>query len=140
MNELPDEILAEKEQVEKTINILMEVLNRGNKTIVELAAIATFVHNCYNGIENILKQTLKKSNILIPQTQFWHKTLLQVGVKEKIISDSTANSLFNFLSFRHYFIHGYGHNLNESQLVQLAGELEKVWNLFLAEIRIVFNN
>ncbi len=56
MDELLREIAAEKEQISQTLTALEEALNRQKRTIVELAAIATFLHNFYNGIENFLKQ------------------------------------------------------------------------------------
>lgn len=126
MADIPEEILAEREQVEKALAILLEVLQKREKSIVELSAIATFLHNCYNGIENILKQTTRKKKISIPFSEHWHKKLLQVSVKENIISNSLTDKLYDFLAFRHFFIHGYGHRLNEEQLLTLAVK----WRMF----------
>jgi len=60
MSNLPEQVLAEKENVEKALNNLEETVARKEKSVIELAAIGTFLHNIYNGIENILKQTLSK--------------------------------------------------------------------------------
>ena len=46
-------IAAEKENVEKALDNLRGAMERREKSVVELAAIATFLHNIYNGIENI---------------------------------------------------------------------------------------
>jgi hypothetical protein len=59
MANLSKQILAEKENVEKALTNLKEAMAREEKSVVELAAIGTFLHNIYNGIENILKQILK---------------------------------------------------------------------------------
>ena len=56
MVDLARRIAAEKEKVERALDNLKNVMDRGEKTVVELAAIATFIHNIYSGIENILKQ------------------------------------------------------------------------------------
>ncbi|MEA2003930.1 MAG: hypothetical protein U9O53_03135, partial [archaeon] len=59
MDELLREVQAEKEYVLDTFRALNEALQRKEKTVVELAAISTFLQNTYNGMENILKRVLK---------------------------------------------------------------------------------
>ena len=55
MSNLPEEILIEKENIEKTLDVLREALNRPNKTYVELSAIGASLHHCYSGMENIIQ-------------------------------------------------------------------------------------
>src|SRR3990170_749392 len=64
MDELTEQILAEKENVDIALQNLKTALARNEKTVIELAAIATFLHNIYNGIENILKQILISKEIM----------------------------------------------------------------------------
>jgi hypothetical protein len=84
MASLKERIEAEKENVEKVLKELKHVMKKEKKTTVELAAIATFLHNTYNGIENILKQTLKAKNITTPKSDTWHKDLLKTSVQNNI--------------------------------------------------------
>jgi hypothetical protein len=42
---------------------LIAVPTKIQYTTAELAAIATFIHNCYNGIENVLKRILSYSKL-----------------------------------------------------------------------------
>ncbi|MFQ6073559.1 MAG: hypothetical protein ACE5KT_12780 [Methanosarcinales archaeon] len=86
MNELLQEVQAEKEHILDTLRALKEALKRKEKTIVELAAIATFLQNTYNGIENILKRVLKYKGISVPISESWHKNLLDLSVDNQIIS------------------------------------------------------
>ena len=48
-------IEAEKENVENALDNLTLVMERQDKSIIELAAIATFLHNVYNKIVNMEK-------------------------------------------------------------------------------------
>lgn len=59
MEELSREIEAEKEHILATPKALKEAMERMERTIVELAAIAAFIHNVYHGMENLLKGILK---------------------------------------------------------------------------------
>lgn len=125
--------------MEETLNNLKEALARTNKSVIELSAIAAFLHNIYNGIENILKQTLKVRSIKIPKTETWHKDLLNTSVSNGIISEKIADELYEYLTFRHFFIHAYGFMLDEKQLEGLANDILNIWSRFLSEIKNSLN-
>ncbi len=128
------EIQAEKEYISSTLQALKEAMTRKKQTIVELAAIATFIQNTYNGMENLLKRALLFKNISIPVSEFWHKNLLDLSVNNKIISLELSEKLDEFRAFRHFFIHGYGINLNKQKLLPLAENLSHLWEEFESEI------
>jgi len=134
MANLPKEILAEKENVEKALNNLTDAIARPEKSIIELSAMAAFLHNIYNGIENILKQVLKIKDIKLPKSETWHKDLLNASVSLGIISERLSDELFEYLTFRHFFVHAYGFMLDEAQLEDLSNNIYKVWSQFLLEI------
>ena len=69
MDELLREVQAEKEYILDTFRALNEALQRKEKTVVELAAISTFLQNTYNGIENILKRVLKFKGMPMPVSE-----------------------------------------------------------------------
>lgn len=105
---------------------------------MELAAIATFLHNIYSGIENILKQILKEKSIVIPRSEIWHKELLELSVSNEIIPESLADKLHEYLAFRHFFVHGYGFMLEEAPLKRLANNIPTIWLEFLSSIGTFF--
>jgi uncharacterized protein YutE (UPF0331/DUF86 family) len=134
MGKLSKQILAEKENVEIALKNLDIAMAREEKSVIELAAIATFLHNIYNGIENILKQVLHERSVEIPQSDSWHKDLLNISVSMGIISESLSDELYAYLTFRHFFIHAYGFMLDEDQLGDLAINIPDVWAEFLSAV------
>lgn len=91
MAKLPKQILVEKDNVEKTLANLKEAMERSEISSVELAAIGTFLHNIYNGIENILKQIARLKGVEIPKSDSWHKDLLNLSVFKGIISEELSD-------------------------------------------------
>ena len=134
MDELTEQILAEKENVDNAMNNLKIAMARNEKTVIELAAIATFLHNIYNGIENILKQILISRDIIVPKSEKWHKDLLNKSLSSGIISEELSNKLYKYLTFRHFFVHAYGFMLDEKQLESLANDIPEIWQQYLKEI------
>lgn len=138
MGELSREIYAERENVEKALDNLKIVMARPEKSVIELSAIATFLHNIYSGVENILKQALKIKDIQVPRSTTWHKDLLNFSVSSGIISERLSDELYRYMTFRHFFIHAYGFMLEEEQLKDLAENISTVWLQFLLEIEVYF--
>ena len=134
MVDLPRKIAAEKENVERALDNLREALGRTERSIVELAAIATFLHNIYNGMENILKQVLRARGIEIPKSETSHKDLLNLASSNEILSAKLCDQLYEYLTFRHFFVHAYGFMLEEKHLADLASNIPEVWSQFLAAI------
>jgi uncharacterized protein YutE (UPF0331/DUF86 family) len=134
MGKIPKQILAEKQNVEVALDNLKKAMARKNRSTIELAAIGTFLHNIYGGIENILKQALRLKNVEIPISDSWHKDLLNLSVSKGIISEKLSDQLYEYLTFRHFFIHSYGFMLEEKQLKGLAGNVHHIWTEFMSEI------
>ncbi len=135
MDELQKQILAEKENVEIALENLGLAKSKNEKTVIELAAIGTFLHNIYNGIENILKRVVVAGNVEIPVSVTWHKDLLNFSLSMGIISEKTCDELYKYLTFRHFFIHAYGFMLEEVYMEDLMNDIPDVWSQFLKEIK-----
>ncbi len=134
MVDITRQVAAEKENVEKALVNLGDAMGRREKSVVELAAIATFIHNIYNGIENILKQVLKAKGTEIPKSDTWHKDLLNLSVSLGIIPEKLSDGLYEYLTFRHFFVHAYGFMLEEAHSENLANNITNVWLQFLSVI------
>lgn len=113
---------AEFENINHVSNQLQELRENTDRqyTIVELAAMATFLHNFYNGIENIQKRILNYINVETKDTPTWHKDLLKISVENSIITEKIYDVLSGYLSFRHFFIHAYTFNLKWEDLKLLV--------------------
>jgi uncharacterized protein YutE (UPF0331/DUF86 family) len=138
MAELPESVLAEQENVETALANLRAATQSERKSIIELAATATFLQNIYNGIENILKQVFIARSIEIPRSDTWHQDLLKRSTAAGILSADLARELKDYLGFRHFFVHGYGFMLEEAKLRDLATRLPDVWSRFMSEIARCF--
>jgi uncharacterized protein YutE (UPF0331/DUF86 family) len=134
MADLRERVLAERENVEVALANLKQALLRSDRSVIELAAAATFLNNVYNGIENILKQLLAARSIEVPKTDAWHQELLKRATSSGLIPAALGKELKDYLSFRHFFVHGYGFMLTEAPLQDLASRLPTVWTEFTTEI------
>lgn len=139
MARLPKQILIEKDNVEKTLVNLKKAIERPEIFSVELAAIGAFLQNIYNVIENILKQTFRLKNFNMQTSDSWHKNLLNLLESKGIISEELSNQLYEYLTFRHFFIHSYGFMLEESHLKDLATDIYDIGPQFMAEISLSIN-
>ena len=103
-------------------------------SILELAGVATLLHNFYNGIENIIKRVLIEKGFSVPQGVAWHKELLNLAVKENIISVQIKEQLGEFLAFRHFFSHAYALDLYAERMEPLVKSVFGLYEAFKIEI------
>lgn len=106
MANLLQEIYIEEEHITRTLLALQEAKNRQPRTVIELSAMATFLHNAYNGMENLLKRALRHLNIPLPHSASSHKDLLDLAVEQDIITQTLSEELDAYRGFRHFFVHG----------------------------------
>jgi len=127
---------AEFENIEIVIGELFTVVKPQKRkySTVELAAIATFLHNFYNGIENVLKRILMQKRLEIKDTSTWHKDLLKMAADDGIISADLYNALSNYLSFRHFFVHAYSFALRWEDLKPLVDKIAETVKTFESSI------
>ena len=134
MVNLKAKVEAEYEQIENLLNEIPAPERLPYLSFLELAGVATLLHNFYNGIENILKQCLLSKNISIPSSASWHKDLLISSVENDILSKETILKLGEYLAFRHFFVHAYALDLYADKMESLVGNTENIFEVFQKEI------
>jgi uncharacterized protein YutE (UPF0331/DUF86 family) len=133
MADCRERVEAEYEAMEKTLSYLPKK-SLSQLSELELAGVATLLSNFYNGIENILKQVLRKRSITILEGASWHQNLIQFAKKEQIISGPLADKIKEYLGFRHFTAHAYAFNLDPQRLEDLAAGVGEVFEEFKLEI------
>ena len=120
MAEVRERVEAELENIERVVAELPGDDSLPNLSSLELAGVATLIHNFYNGIENILKQLVIARGEKLPDGSSWHRDLLNIATSNNIISESTAKELRRYLAFRHFFSHGYSFDLDKEHIIPLV--------------------
>ncbi len=130
--QLKEYCTAEFENIDAVLAELFSVVrpDRSEYTTAELAAIAVFIHNCYNGMENILKRVLLAKQIKMNNTHSWHKDLLKSAFDNGILPEDLYVTLSSYLSFRHFFVHAYSFNLQWDELKPLVDSISDVITSF----------
>lgn len=139
MADLQQRIKVEIYNISLALEEISKIKDKKNKTKIELAGTAAFLHNFYTGIENILKQILSEKGMNIVKNEYWHKALLESSEKNQIISSEFKNSLSDYLAFRHFFVHSYGFMLDESRLLSLANNANDIFSKFKESIKEYFS-
>lgn len=132
-------ILALKGLVEDELRALARVAERMGEVLktlsdepnqFELRGIAAYLHEFYTGVESILDRIATWLDEEIPRGEAWHGELLnqmaseREGVRPAILDDSLRACLREYLKFRHFFRHAYGHELSWVKMRPLAVGME----------------
>ena len=76
MANLSDRVNAELENIQQVLDKSPPIDKLNKLSVLELAGVATLLHNFYNGIENVIKQIAQDKKLIIPAGQSWHRDLL----------------------------------------------------------------
>jgi hypothetical protein len=140
--QLKDQCEAEFENIQAVLDELSAVVRpqKTGYTIVELAAIAAFLHNSYNGIENILKRILYYKEVKLKTDATWHKELLKTAAETGVISTNLHETLSGYLSFRHFFVHAYSFTLRWEEIKPLVERIDDTLKTFKASVFLYIKN
>lgn len=134
MAKVRERVDAEFENIGRVIAEMPDICVLPTLSSLELAGLATLLHNFYNGLENILKQVLTAFGNELPEGPSWHQDLLALAASCNIISESTAQELRKYLAFRHFFSHCYSFDLDMERIIPLVEEIQKTISSFRDDV------
>ena len=136
MVELKVKIEAELENIDKLFEEMPTHIKLPHLSTLELAGVATLLHNFYNGLENIIKQILFSKKTSIDESGSWHKELLNAAANKGIISSKLRERLGEYLAFRHFFSHSYALDLYPEKMEPLVKDASDLYEAFKIEINV----
>lgn len=152
--EMPDDpMLALKSMVEDELIALARVAQEMAETLaacaqpptrIELRAIATMLHEFYNGVERIFERIAISLGEGLPRGSYGHIDLLaqmattQSNARLAVIDEPLRTRLEEYLKFRHFFRHAYSYTLEWNRLRWLAEQLDATLQLLREQLQIFF--
>ena len=112
------------------------IQHRDDPTKFNMRALATYIHDFYQDIEDIFTQISEDVDEIVPESSHWHKQLLNrmacdlPTVRPSVISDAAHTYLEDYLRFRHFFRNLYGQRLEWDRLLPLFENLLTTFDLF----------
>lgn len=133
---LKGDIRYEKAQIETVVSDIKRLrleLQSDEPSRDQKTAMAGYLMNFYNGLENIMKRVAKEYYATMPTGELWHKQLLKQSLvpptgMEPLFSERVVNKLYGYLGFRHFFIHGYGFKLSWEKTEVLVVDIDALWH------------
>lgn len=125
---LREYIQAEMENIRETVERIETVRSASpaNPSDVEVAALSVYVHNTYNGMENIFKLIRTFHGKKIQKTADWHRALLNESRDNGVINDELWTHLDELLSFRHHLVHSYVFKMDWPAIKTLVTSIRSV--------------
>ena len=144
---LEAELSRQKQEIDKIYAKIDERrLRINNETGIE--SLAYQLHNLYCAYEDLFKIVAAAFENNIEEGITWHKELIRrmtisiKGIRPNLISEKSMNLLSELRSFRHFFRHAYGYELDPKKVklvLEKAVGLKKAFtkdvNKFLSNLK-----
>jgi predicted nucleotidyltransferase len=137
-----DELVALGRVAQEMEDLLAGCIKPPTRT--ELRAMASILHEFYNGVERILERIAVGLGEGVPQGAYWHADLLEQtatarqGVRPAVIDEPLRARLKDYLDFRHFFRHAYGYTLEWSHLRWKAELMAATLTMLRDQLRMFF--
>ena len=124
---------------------LLDLCRLKEPDFVEASAAGAFLQSFYNGIEGIILLIFKAIGETAPNDLHWHKKIFEKAFEatEKrgiIFRSGCKDKLVEYLSFRHFFRHSYGYEIDWKRLKPLINGVEELWKMLEEDIHSFVEN
>ena len=124
---------------------LLDLCKIKEPDFIEASAAGSFLQSFYNGNESIILLIFKALNENIPNDFHWHKKLFEMTFENNdkrtaIYRCEYKEEFAEYLSFRHYFRHSYGYEIDWKRLKPLINGVEKLWENIRNDINKFIEN
>ncbi|MGA9350988.1 MAG: nucleotidyltransferase domain-containing protein [Anaerolineae bacterium] len=113
-------------------------------TPIELRAMASMLHDFYNGVERMFERIAIGLGEGLPRGEYWHVDLLnqmaeeQAGERPAVIDEPLRARLKDYWGFRRFFQHAYGHTLLWSKMRWKAENLSDTLTMLRDQLHVFF--
>lgn len=133
--------LTQLDQLLTAYEPLIQRVVHQSPDLVELTALASVLHSFYNGLESIFTAIVRYLDQDVPTGDRWHQELLQAmtsatSTRGAVLSAAVANTLVEYLAFRHFFRHSYSLFLDWDKLKPLVLNVERTWSNTRTELEV----
>ena len=133
--------ISEIDKLFESYSILIGYCQKSIPDLIEMSALAAFLHSFYSGIEKIFSVIAKDIDKSFPKNSQWHSDLLmqmsQNNERRKaVICDESLSILKKYLAFRHFFRHAYTFKLDWENLEDLSLNVVDVWERVKSDLEL----
>lgn len=119
---LTAELKAQMRLIDRVYQRLNDRAASGLETPAQLESVAYQIHNLYCAVEDLLKLVANAFENQLGASSAWHRMLLLrlsqpvEGIRPAFLSEEAFDCLNRLRGFRHFIRHGYGAEIELTQL------------------------
>lgn len=148
ISRLRHEIATDQRLINRQADDINQIIDTWHETSIErpyLVFLAAAIHAYYTGLETLIERIARQLDQNVPHGDKWHKSLITQAfielpeVRPAILPDHLERDLNALLSFRHFFRHAYGLELEPKfveeeakRILRIHPEIQNALQSFIA--------
>ena len=105
-----------------------------------LTSSGTYLGDIYKAIENSLRVLVEEiDGQRLAKNDRWHQTLLEKSFENGLIPINNSKTFREMLRYRHFYVHGYAMNLDESVIRESSPQAIRSFYEFVEHLKEKFD-